>query len=252
MAHGAPNQADDYLSAIWLLTAPIGEPTHGRRSPTAPANIARMRGVSRPTVAEMLTKLEARGLVERGARKEALLTELGRVDAMRTVRKHRLLATFLVEQLGYEPWEAVGHVRQLADGFGDGPIERLYEMLGRPERSPHGFPIDPDHELRENPTLTLATRAEPGGRAIVVRVSERDLEVQQQLLGVGLAPGSEVEVAEGTRGGVSLAGDGGATVELDATAADAVYLRASGVPEVPATATCWADILLRERALARE
>ena len=248
MASGPANQPDDYLTAIWLLTSPIGERTAGRRQPTAPARIAELLGVSRASVGEMLTKLEERQLVERGERKEALLTATGRAEAMRAVRKHRLVSTFLVEQLGYPLWEVHTHVGALVDGFGDDAIERLYVFLGSPERSPHGFPIDADHELRENASLTLASRAPHGTVAEVVRITERDPALQQWLAERQLVPGSAVTVSN-TGTTMTLQGARG-TCELDEAAARGVYLRPDGVPPVPATASCWADILLRERALS--
>lgn len=249
MAIGPLNQPDDYLTAIWLLASPIGERQEGRRRPTAPARIADLLGVSRATVGDMLGKLEQRGLVERGERKEALLTEAGRTQAMRTVRKYRLVAAFLVDKLGYALWEVRPHTAGLVDGFDDESIERLYEFLGSPERSPHGFPIDPDHELRENGALVLAHRATPGATGEVVRISEQQPLVQRWLTERGIVPGATVQVTA-RDGAVVEIGVDGAEYELDAAAARSVYLRPQGVPPVPATARCWADILMRERTLA--
>jgi DtxR family transcriptional regulator, Mn-dependent transcriptional regulator len=243
------NQPDDYLMAIWQLAAPVGERPAGRRLPTAPARIAELLGVSRPTVGTMLGKLEERGLVERGERREALLTPAGRAEAMRTVRKHRVVATFLVERLGYALWEVRPRAAGLVDGFDDESIERLYEFLGSPERSPHGFPVDPDHELRENVALTLAHRATAGTDAVVVRISEQRPDVQQALVERRIAPGAKVTVAAVAAATATLR-VGRASHELERSVAAAVYLRPAGVPAVPARATCWADILRRERELA--
>jgi DtxR family transcriptional regulator, Mn-dependent transcriptional regulator len=71
--HG--HSVDDYLETIYFLAFPIGE--YGpvvRDQPALSARVAEMLGVSRPSVSEMMKKLEHDGLVERGERKEAILT----------------------------------------------------------------------------------------------------------------------------------------------------------------------------------
>ena len=247
MPPSSVNQPDDYLTAIWQLTSPIGERPASRRSTTAPARIADLLGVSRPTVGDMLAKLEDRGLVTRGERKEALLTPAGQAAAMRAVRRFRVVLRFVVAELGYPLWEARERALLLVDGFDDDATERLYVHLGSPERSPNGFPIDPDHELRENAALSFTDRLADGTRGEVVRITERDGDIQRWLVERGIVPGTEVE-AHRTLTGVELRSGSGA-VELDPVHTRSVYLRPAGTPAVPATAQCWADILLRERAI---
>ena len=78
---------DDYLETIYFLAFPIGEyrpRTTG--APTLASRVAEMLGVSRASSGEMLKRLEAEGLIERGARKEALLTKKGRARAEHVVQ----------------------------------------------------------------------------------------------------------------------------------------------------------------------
>ncbi len=62
-----------------------------------------MLGVSRASAGEMLKRLEAEGLVERGEHKEAILTAVGIERAERVVRKHRIIERFLTDFMGYTP-----------------------------------------------------------------------------------------------------------------------------------------------------
>jgi DNA-binding transcriptional MocR family regulator len=82
MAQG--HSIDDYLETIYFLAFPIGEytPQAGGSLPLA-SRVAEMLGVSRASAGEMLKRLEAEGLIERGSRKEALLTANGRERAER-------------------------------------------------------------------------------------------------------------------------------------------------------------------------
>ncbi len=62
---------DEYLETIYFLAFPIGEyrPTGGGSTQTIAARVAEMLGVSRASAGEMLKRLEADGLVERGEHK---------------------------------------------------------------------------------------------------------------------------------------------------------------------------------------
>src|ERR671922_491730 len=116
MAQG--HSVDEYLETIYFLAFPIGEyhpQTSG--SPTLAARVAEMLGVSRPSAGEMLKRLEAEGLIERGEHKEAILTEKGREEAERVVRRHRLIERLLTDFMGYSPAEAHVHADTLGDTF---------------------------------------------------------------------------------------------------------------------------------------
>jgi len=145
MAQG--HSFDEYLETIYFLANPIGEyRPNAPGSPTLAARVAEMLGVSRASAGEMLKRLEAEGLVERGARKEALLTETGRERAERVVRKHRIIERLLTDFMGYTAAEAHVHADELGDTFTDDMVERIRTRLGDPERCPHGWPIEPDVE----------------------------------------------------------------------------------------------------------
>ena len=76
MAQG--HSVDEYLRDIYFLAFPIGEyrprRPRSRHSPPGGGDA----GVSRASAGEMLKRLEADGLVERGEHKEAILTAAGR------------------------------------------------------------------------------------------------------------------------------------------------------------------------------
>src|SRR3954453_4274263 len=95
-----------------------------------------MLGVSRASAGEMLKRLEADGLVERGERKEAILTASGRVRAEKVVRKHRIIERLLTDFMGYTAAEAHVHADELGGTFTDDMVERIEERLGTPGPPP--------------------------------------------------------------------------------------------------------------------
>jgi DtxR family transcriptional regulator, Mn-dependent transcriptional regulator len=186
---------DEYLETIYFLAFPIGEyrPVE-TELPTLASRIADMLGVSRPSAGEMLTRLEAEGLVERGARKEAILTPAGRDRAQRVVRKHRLIERFLTDFMGYTAAESHVHADALGETFNEDMIERIDSKLGHPERCPHGWPIDTDAEQAENRELTPLVSLDAGRRAQIVRLAEHDGDLLHWFYAHALVPGSRLEV----------------------------------------------------------
>jgi DtxR family transcriptional regulator, Mn-dependent transcriptional regulator len=186
---------DDYLETIYFLAFPIGEYTPpGGQLPLA-SRVAEMLGVSRASAGEMLKRLEREGLIERGARKEALLTGKGRARAEHVVRRHRIIERLLTDFMGYTGAEAHVHADELGDTFSDEMVERTWERLSRPDRCPHGWPVDPVFEQEENKELQALGELAAGTRATIVRLAEHDGDLLHWFYDQGLVPGQDVEVA---------------------------------------------------------
>jgi DtxR family Mn-dependent transcriptional regulator len=195
MAQG--HSVDEYLETIYFLAFPIGEyRPHTDGQPTLSSRVAEMLGVSRASAGEMLKRLEAEGLVERGEHKEAILTPAGAERARRVVRKHRIIERLLTDFMGYTAAESHVHADELGDTFTDDMIERIEVRLGHPDRCPHGWPVDPDFEQEENQQLSALGELEPGARATIVRLAEHDGDLLHWFYDEGLVPGSEIEVRE--------------------------------------------------------
>jgi DtxR family transcriptional regulator, Mn-dependent transcriptional regulator len=195
MAQG--HSVDEYLETIYFLAFPIGEYRPlSTGSPTLAARVAEMLGVSRASAGEMLKRLEAEGLVERGEHKEAILTASGRERAERVVRKHRIIERLLTDFMGYTAAEAHVHADELGDTFTDEMIERIDARLGNPERCPHGWPVDPVFEQEENRELSALSELEAGERATIIRLAEHDGELLHWFYEEGFVPGGELEVRQ--------------------------------------------------------
>jgi Mn-dependent DtxR family transcriptional regulator len=191
------HSVDEYLETIYFLAFPIGEyRPQASGSPTLASRVAEMLGVSRASAGEMLKRLEAEGLVERGEQKEALLTASGRKRAERVVRRHRIVERLLTDFMGYTAAEAHVHADEIGESFSDEMIERVSQRLGNPERCPHGWPVDTDFEQAENRELAALSELGPGSRAEIVRLAEHDGELLHWFYDQGFVPGTAVEVRE--------------------------------------------------------
>ena len=225
MAQG--HSVDEYLETIYFLAFPIGEYRPlATGSPTLASRVAEMLRVSRASAGEMLKRLEAEGLVERGEHKEAILTATGQERAERVVRRNRIIERLLTDFMGYTAAEAHVHADELGDTFTDEMIERINERLGMPERCPHGWPVEPEVEQAENAALVTLADLEPGARGEIVRLAEHDGDLLHWFYDQGLAPGAEIrlESAEPAAGQFTVRLNG-ATRTVGEKAAAGLFVR---------------------------
>jgi Mn-dependent DtxR family transcriptional regulator len=190
---GHGHSTDEYLEVIYFLAVPIGEYRPAGESAIA-SRVAEMLGVSRASAGEMLKRLETEGLVERGEQKEAILTPAGIERAEKVVRKHRIIERFLTDFMGYTASESHVHADEMGDTFTDDMVDRMYERLGRPDRCPHGWPVDTEFEQTENEGLVALAELEPGQHGEIVRLAEHDGDLLHWFYDEGFVPGSNVEL----------------------------------------------------------
>jgi DtxR family Mn-dependent transcriptional regulator len=212
---------EDYTKTIYSLE-------HASETGAATTNsIAARLGVSAPAVSAMVKKLGKLGLVEHVPYRGVRLTDEGTRTALEVLRHHRLLETYLVEELGV-PWESVHDEAEVLEHvLSQGLEELIAAKLGEPTRDPHGDPIPTrDGAVDERPTVALA--AVPAGRrATFVRVSDRDPALLRRLGELGLRPGDSLRVVEVRDDSVTVAAAGGRS-GLDVASARAIRVEVDG------------------------
>jgi DtxR family Mn-dependent transcriptional regulator len=103
--------------------------------------LANEMNVSKPTVNDMVKKLEGKGWLRYKKYKPLQLTEEGRKTAALIIRKHRLTEMFLVEFMGFG-WEEVHEIAEEIEHLNSTLFfDRMDEILGYPTVDPHGSPI---------------------------------------------------------------------------------------------------------------
>ena len=145
----------------------------------------------------MVKKLASLGYVTHVRYRGVRLTDEGRRVALEVLRHHRLLETYLVEELGV-PWDRVhAEAEVLEHVLSEGLEERIAAKLGEPTHDPHGDPIPAaDGTVTEPATVALAALA-IGERGRFVRISDSDPRLLRELAGLGIRPGDELEVVTG-------------------------------------------------------
>jgi DtxR family Mn-dependent transcriptional regulator len=177
--------SEDYLKVVYGHT-------EWQPEPITSSQLAGRLGLAPSSVTEMVKKLVGQGLVEHAPYGAITLTATGRAQALRMVRRHRLIETWLVQQFGYTWDEVHDEAEVLEHTLSDRLLDAIDEQLGRPVRDPHGDPIPTDDGDVVQPQAVLLAHVESGRRGRVTRISDRDPEVLRDLTVAGITLDSEV------------------------------------------------------------
>jgi DtxR family Mn-dependent transcriptional regulator len=175
---------EDYLKAIYALGRGTGA--------VATNDIAQRLDVAPASVSGMVRRLAEQGLLAYERYRGVTLTEKGRRAALRTLRRHRVIESYLSTALNY-PWDRVhAEAERLEHAASDELVDRMAASIGEPESDPHGAPI-PSREgiMDETEYVPLGELAEGLG-VRVVRVSDEDPEMLRYLGELAITPGTEL------------------------------------------------------------
>jgi len=145
---------ENYLKAIYLGSVIPGETPQLM----AMGRLAGALGVTPGTATTMVKTLAESGLVHYEPYTGVALTRAGQKLAALVLRRHRLVELFLVQVMGLR-WDEVHDDAELLEHVvSDRLIDRMDEMLGRPDADPHGDPIpDTDGVVKPQLAQTLLT-----------------------------------------------------------------------------------------------
>jgi len=177
----------DYLKALHDL---------GGGGPVTVTAIARELGVSAPSVTNMLARLADERLVRLHRRGAAGLSAEGEREALRMVRRHRILETFLVNVLGLDWADVHEDAEVLEHHVSDRVLDAIDRLCGHPSEDPHGHPI-PDRRGRiARRALVPLASLRAGERAVVREIRDRDVRRMARWKQAGLVPGAAVRMRE--------------------------------------------------------
>ena len=183
---------ENYLKAIYSGASGLKAPH--RLLPMG--QLAAALGVTPGTATTMVKTLAESGLVEYEPYTGVTLTAAGERLAALVLRRHRLIELFLVRFMGYAWDEVHDEAEQLEHVVSDRLIERIDEMLGRPEADPHGDPIpNSEGHIKQQDAQSLLTC--PLRTPVTVsRVIDQDRVFLRFIEQNNLKPGESIEVEE--------------------------------------------------------
>lgn len=190
MAQALSVSIQDYLKNIYELTE------NGESASTTA--LAKKLNISAPSVTGMIQKLASANpaLVEYQKHQGVMLTREGKKVALEVIRHHRLLEAWLVQTLGYSWDEVHEEAEKLEHVISEDFEGRIAAAMGHPGRDPHGELIPTADLKMPNDDSTPLSVLRPGQSAIVQSVKAADSDLLRYLSGLGLVPGTEIEVRE--------------------------------------------------------
>ena len=192
---------EDYLKAIYKLQRD--------GSPATTNAIAETLGVRAASVTAMVQQLSDHGMADYVPYRGATLTDKGLGEALRVIRRHRLIELYLNQNLDV-PWDRVhDEAERLEHAISPYLEERIDASLGHPHFDPHGAPIPTaTGSIAERDLVSLADL--PLNTPSVVRhIPDDDPDLLRLVAGLGLVPGTTVSVTAHDPTGSSL------TVQVD-------------------------------------
>jgi DtxR family transcriptional regulator, Mn-dependent transcriptional regulator len=178
---------EDYVKVIYSFT-------EWQDKPITSTQLAQRLGVANSSVSEMVRKLKDQGLVLHKPYSAITLTPEGVRLALSMVRRHRLIETYLVQDLGYS-WDEVHDEAELLEhAVSDTFIERMAAKLGNPTRDPHGDPIPSADGTVQVPLAHRMSELDDGHTGRITRISDENPDLLRYLASEEIDLDSDVEV----------------------------------------------------------
>jgi DtxR family Mn-dependent transcriptional regulator len=167
-----------------------------REEPVSTSRLARGLGVTDSTVTAMIQKLARQKLLNHKPRREISLTPAGSELAIKMIRRHRLIESFLHDKLGYAWDEVHAEAEQIEHAVSEKFVEAISKALNHPTLDPHGDPI-PDESGSGDPRVLVKLSEAPAGlHGVLARVLTGKPDVLIYLAEQGLKPGAVLELLE--------------------------------------------------------
>jgi len=181
---------ENYLKAIYKGTAALEAP----QTLLPMGQLASALSVAPGTATTMVKTLAESGLVHYEPYAGVALTPAGERLAALVLRRHRLIELFLVRVMGYSWDEVHDEAEHLEHVVSDRLVDRMDQMLGRPEVDPHGDPIpDADGLVKPQEAQSLLT-CQLNAPMTVTRVIDQDKAFLRFIEQHSLKPGELIEV----------------------------------------------------------
>jgi DtxR family Mn-dependent transcriptional regulator len=219
----ASQTVENYLKTIYLAQTALAS----SREFVPMGQLAAGLGVVPGTATTMVKTLAESGLVRYEPYVGVRLTTSGEKLASLVLRRHRLIELFLVKVLGMSWADVHDEAEQLEHAVSERLIDRIDEMLGRPDVDPHGDPIPTAQgkiARRDYPDLMSAPIDVP---LVVARILDQEASFLRFVEQRGLVPGRPVRIAsrDAAADAVALSTESDGLVTIGARAATKVLVR---------------------------
>jgi DtxR family Mn-dependent transcriptional regulator len=215
---------ENYLKTIYLGVTALAEP----QRLLAMGQLSASLGVTPGTATTMVKTLAESGLVQYEPYAGVRLTAAGERLAALVLRRHRLVELFLVQVMGFN-WDEVHEEAEILEhAISDRLMDRMDEMLGRPEVDPHGDPIPDPHGVVKPQHVQSLLTCDLHTPVTVTRIIDQDKAFLQFVERQSLKPGESIQVEgrDEAADSVRLRGREGREITIGTRAASKLLVQA--------------------------
>jgi DtxR family transcriptional regulator, Mn-dependent transcriptional regulator len=181
---------ENYLKVLFKLTQENANEKAGTNE------LAINLGVKCATANDMLKRLKEKKLIDYEKYGKITLTNTGKKNAIKVVRKHRLWETFLYEKMDFS-WDEVHEVAEQMEHIqSEKLLEQLDKFLGYPKFDPHGDPIPDTNGKMSALKAMLLSEGVINKKYKLVGVCNHSSAFLQFLDKTGLTINNNIEVKE--------------------------------------------------------
>ncbi len=186
MADQPTRAVQDYLKALHGLD--------GAERLVSPMELADRLEVRAASVTGMLKRLSEGGWIEYEQGRGARLTPLGTTEALRVIRRHRLMELFLTRVLGLDWSEVDAEAEALEHAISPRLEQAIADHLGEPVEDPHGHLIPTREGELARRSLRPLHSFQTGQQLVIREVQDDRPDRLRRWSDLGLKPGACVTI----------------------------------------------------------
>lgn len=182
---------ENYLKAIFHLS-------EAGSKPVLTNDLAAEMNTKAASVTDMIKRLSGKGLISYEKYYGVQVSKLGKTEALKIIRKHRLWETFLVNTLKFS-WDEVHDVAEQLEHIQSSLlIEKLDEFLGYPKSDPHGEPIPDKNGKMSGIKQIPLSESTTNKKSTLIAVKDDSPTFLKYLSKIGIKLGSKISIVNKT------------------------------------------------------
>jgi len=181
---------ENYIKAIYSIQAVSDQPISTNK-------LAEKMDTKASSATDMIQRLSEKEIITYIKYKGCSLTEKGRTIALKTIRKHRLWETFLVEKLDFR-WDEVHEIAEQLEHIQSIELtNRLEAFLDHPKFDPHGDPIpDRNGQITHREKSCKLIDLNQGDEGVIIGVEDGSTSFLQYLNKMDIQLGTTIKVLD--------------------------------------------------------
>ena len=158
------------------------------------SEIASEFNIKTPSVTQALRSMTLKNWLLWEPRKAIRITKLGKSEALKLIRKHRILECFLFKIMQLDLWQVHEEAERLEHVVSDSLISKMNDLCGNPKYDPHGHGIpNLSGKFPKAPNFQKLSEIDLFQNRKVCLIDDRHLVPMRELVKKKIVIGTEIQ-----------------------------------------------------------